>query len=155
MPMNNWNEIQSAENIADLLDAFGGFHDSCLVAFSYHSGNCVDQNNAMYFSSPHCHEATMLFHSQWSPYALELCFSGVRKFHIIGWQDNYFCEILDCFLEFCNNLIPNREESLIVWSDSSSFDPINDMDKIIINEPMTSYVIAKTLKWRFIEKLSQ
>ena len=150
--MNDWNQIRSKADIDFLLAEFRGFHDSCLVELHYRSGSYVNQNNAMACGSPEEHELHMIFHSQCykQPLELELCFTGVRKCSFAGFQENYFCEILDCHLAFHTDLIKHRDTPLIVWADWSGFSPKSFVEDELLHEPMSTYVIAEQLRWRFM-----
>ena len=76
----------------------------------------------------------------------------MKNLHIAGWQDHYFCDIFDCYLDFRNDLVKGRDDTLIIWADNESFNPNEENERSILNEPMTTYVIAGSLKWRFYEK---
>ena len=148
--MSDWHEIKSTADIDALLDQYGGFHDSCLVELYYRSGAYVDKDNAMVCEPRASYEMHMVFHSQWYKNPLELCFNGVRKFNIVGFQDNYFCEILDCYLAIHTDLIKGRDDPLIVWADDYGFSPYQVRQERLMLEPDTTYVVAHNLKWRFI-----
>ena len=45
------------------------------------------------------HGIEMVLHSQWNK-PIELRFTGVRKCNIVGWEDNYFCDICGHKYEF-------------------------------------------------------
>jgi hypothetical protein len=146
---SEWNIVSDQKGIDNLQQEYGGFHDTCLVKLEYTTGSYVDEKGGMANGTPEEKELSMTFHSQWTKRPLELCFGGVRKLCIAGWQENYFCEILDCCLRFYTDLIPGRDVPLIVWADSASFSPKN-VGRQLIEEPITSYVIAETLKWRYL-----
>ena len=42
-----WNEIENEIDIQNLMKEYFGFHDSCIVSISYHSGAFVDDKGAM------------------------------------------------------------------------------------------------------------
>ncbi len=146
----NWNIVSSQEGIDNLQQEYGGFHDACLVKLEYTTGSYVDENRYMGYGTPKQRVLSMTFHSQWSDRPLELQFGGVRKLSIAGWQEDYFCDIFDCYLRFHTDLIPGKEIPLIVWADSASFSPYKDEGGPLLDEPITSYVIAETLKWRYL-----
>lgn len=81
---NEWKNVADQQGIEDLMKTFGGFHDSCITSLSYESGLFVDPRGAMGMGTPEGFALRMVFHSQWHPRAVELCFSGVRSFHIVG-----------------------------------------------------------------------
>lgn len=147
--MSGWNEITSVADINYLLDQYGGFHDSCLNAMFYHSGSYVDRR-FMYSAPSEEHELHMIFHSQWYEQPLELCFNGVRKCQLIGFESSYFVEILDCYLAYHNDLIAGRDDPLIVWANYDGFSPASYFYDRLLHEPDITYVVAEKLKWRFI-----
>ena len=148
--MNSWNIISSPDDINNLLESYGGFHDSCLVSVSYRSGTHVTNENAMSFGPSNAFELYMTFHSQWYKKPLELFFTGVRRCSIVGFQNNYFSEILDCYLTYHTDLFAGRDEQLIVWADFAGFSPSSESHEKVLHEPATTYVIAEQLKWRFV-----
>ena len=125
--MESWNVVSSDADINELLEQYGGFHDSCLVDLFYRSGAHVNENNAMFFGPPVGYELWLTFHSQWYKEPLELCFIGVRRCNIVGFQDRYGAEILDCYLAYHTDLITGRDAPLIVWADYADFSPYSEM----------------------------
>lgn len=146
--MRNWKDIETKNDISELMETYGSFHDSCIVSLNYQSGNSVDNNKTMNFGSSSGHELTIAFNSQWDPKALELKFVGVRQMHITGWQDNYMNDIFEAKISFYDELLTDKTKRLIVWSDNEDFDPskINNS----LQEPGDTYIIADSLKWRII-----
>ena len=145
-----WNEINNREDIEYLIKEYCGFHDSCLVELNYKSGTSVDNEGNMGFGMPEDRKLHMIFQSQCAKNVLELCFTNVKKFHIVGWQEHYSCDIFDCYLDIHNDLISGRDDNLIVWADNEGFNPKEEVIRYILNEPMDTYVIASHLKWRFL-----
>lgn len=153
--MSEWNKVENRDDINSLLTEFGGFHDSCIVNLYYESGMYVDGKNAMVFAAPNEYKLHVVLQSQWNKSACDLCFSGVRRMHIAGLQDNYAPDILDCYLEFHDNILPSRYSApprVIVFADDCQFD-INNINSPL-NEPDTSYIIASSLKWRKFNMLT-
>lgn len=148
--MENWNEIKTLDDIDQLLKAYGGFHDSCLVEIDFSTGSYVDEKKYMCFGTEKQKELHMVFHSQWAEKPLELWFTGVRRFAITGWQDLYGSEILDCHLAVHTDLVDGKQVPLIVWADDEYFEPKHYKEESLIEEPSVSYVIASGLKWRFM-----
>lgn len=149
--MSQWNIVKNQADIEGLLGAYGGFHDSCIVALNYVSGAHVDDSLAMGFGAPNDYRLCVKFQRQFRPKTIELCFSGLHRMNIIGWQDNYFCEITGCYLSFRKDLIEGATVDLIVWADYEGFDAKNVGDGALIDEPMTSFIIADELTWRFLD----
>ena len=149
-----WNEIQTPEDIEKLMSEYGGFHDSCIVSVSYESGAAVDNSGGMFDGSAEEHRVLMKLNSQWC-LPIELEFTGVRRCSIVGWQENYFCDISGAYLGFHTDLLGRtRDDLLIVWADSSSFDPSRNIDEKVI--PLSgngcTYVVAEGLRWRLLNE---
>jgi len=151
--VNEWHDVFSQKDIDDLLNAYGGFHDSCIASLNFKSGTYVDSESSMHFDGIGKYELYMVFHSQWNDHALELCFTGLRRLHLVGAQDNYLNDILDASIKFYDDLLPSKyqaPEKVIVWADRVDFDAKDIGSQL--TEPADTYVIAHTLKWRLIKK---
>lgn len=83
-----WKQVQTDEDIQELLKAYSGFHDACIASAQYVSGTRVADDGTMWFKGGEDYRLLVLFHSQWEPHYLELYFEGVRRFRLIGQQDN-------------------------------------------------------------------
>ena len=144
-----WNQINSQADIENLLYLYNNFHDSCICSVTYKSGAYVDEKGSMHG----IHEDGVLFvrfdsqspsyHLESRRKSLELKFIGLRRINLIGFQDNYFCEILSCYLAFY--------KGYIIWSEDDCFDPDNYSDNELLKEPMSTFIIANRLEWRFVE----
>ena len=126
--MDKWKKIVSQEDIDELLRAYGGFHDSCIVSLNYRSGAFVDKESAMHFGS-----------------------STDRELRVVltGWQENYMCDIFDAYLAFHDGLLPGEPGRVIVWADGCGFD-INRLDSTVC-EPAYTYIVSNMLKWRIAD----
>ena len=100
-----WNEIKNEIDIENLMKEYSGFHDSCIVSINYHSGAFVDDTGAMANGELHEHSIEMILHSQCNK-PIELRFTGVRKCNIVGWEDNYFCDIFGAYLNLSLRISP-------------------------------------------------
>lgn len=150
--MSDWKEVLNDSDINDLLDSYAGFHDSCIVSLNYQSGINVDETT-MHFNGIDGFTLNMIFHSVWSDKALELCFTGLRRLHLVGAQDNYVNDIYGASIKFYDGILPSEyaaPERVVVWADSEEFDA-KDIDHKLC-EPDDVYVIAHALKWRFVDK---
>lgn len=146
-----WNEIKCEEDIKELMLEYCGFHDSCIVSINYSSGAAVDENNAMGNGEPEKHTILMTLNSQMRK-PIELLFKGVRKCSIVGWEDNYFCDIFGAYLSFNSDLLgKTRDDRLIVWSDDEYFNPAEYSERELISQSRknSTYIIAETLFWRY------
>lgn len=127
-----WNEIKTEEDIGQLMHVYGGFHDSCLTELHYISGACVYPDLSM--QPVNTKRAVRLRFQRQSecPFEIELEFSGIECLHLIPSDDNYTCELLDCFFEKANGLF--------YWADDADFALDGDYDG--------TWVSAKAVKWR-------
>lgn len=145
-----WNEINTTADIEALMGRYGGFHDSCIVSVNYRSGAMVYENGGMGNGSKSEHIVEMVLYSQWKG-CIELRFTGVRKCSIVGWQDDFFCDIFDVHIAFHTELLGEaRDDRLIVWSDNAAFKPDEYTERRIIslNGANCTYVVAEKLFWR-------
>lgn len=151
--LDEWHEVLNRSDIDELMNEFGGFHDSCIVALNYVSGMYVDSENAMYSDGYDKYALVMTFHSQWCDFALELSFTGLRSLHLVGAQDNYSNDILGASINFYDELLPCEyvaPKRVIVWADDEHFDAHDIAEPL--KEPNDTYVVAHSLKWRFVKK---
>lgn len=147
-----WKEIKSQKDIDELLEFYFCFHDACIVSVTYNSGISVDKERTMHFSGPDGHQARIIFQSQQELSTIELCFTGVRRIHIVGAQNRYMPEIFDTHLAFHEEVFLGDTQRSIVWADTEYFD-IEELRQIdMLDEPADNYIIANELKWRIIEK---
>lgn len=148
--MGKWYRVETQKDIEQLMSTYGDFHDACIVSLNFQSGAFVDDESAMHFGSPEDHVLSVVFQCQWEPKTVELQFIGLRQLHLVGWQDNYLCDILDAYLIFHDNLLPGEPNRVIVWSDNSCFDPAKIGSTI--QEPSDTYIVANALKWRIVKE---
>ena len=146
--MMDFKEIDSQNDIDELLEAYGGFHDACLVSTVFQSGAYVDDNLSMGFGEADDYVLTATFQRQWRPKTLEMRFIGLRRFHLTGAEDNYIPLLFEAFVSFQENLLPGEPKRLIVWSDEEFH--ANKIDNSL-TEPAGSYIVANELEWRIIE----
>lgn len=147
-----WNEINTAADIEALLIQYAGFHDSCIVSVNYNSGATVDANGTMTYGGIIGHTVNMILHSQWKG-RIELRFTGVRKCNIVGWQDNYFCDIFDAHIAFHTDLLgATRDDRLIVWADCAGFKPEKYTEEKIISPSGRNYtyIVAEKMFWKML-----
>ena len=147
-----WNEIKNEADIQNLMKEYSGFHDSCIISINYHSGAFIDNKRYMGYGGLLDYRIEMILHSQLNK-PIELRFTGVRKCNIVGWEDNYFCDIYSAYLNFHNDLLgKTRDDRLIVWANWDGFNPINytEEETISTNGKHVTYVIAEKLFWRIM-----
>ena len=148
-----WKEIKSQNDIDELMEFYFGFHDACIVSVSYSSGISVNKERTMHFNGPAGYQARIVFQSQQELSTIELCFTGVRRIHIVGWQNRYFSEIFDAHLAFHEEVFLGDSQESIVWADTEYFDLEDLRQTDMLDEPADNYIIANELKWRVINKL--
>lgn len=147
--MDDWRNVETQEDIDLLMSTYCDFHDACIVSVNFQSGAFVDDNRMMHFGGAEERVLSVVFHHQWKPKTIELQFCGLRQMHLVGWQDNYLCDIMSVYLAFHDNLLPGLPEKLIVWSDTDWFD-VGKTDNSI-HEPADTYIVANSLKWRTLD----
>ena len=81
-----WEELSTADDIQNLLDAYGGFHDSCLKEVHYCSGMSVSSDLSMEFSGNAY--ARLIFQRQNENSAvIEMEFSKLKRINIPDGMD--------------------------------------------------------------------
>ncbi len=148
-----WTEIREKSDIDRLMEEFYGFHDSCIVSINYLSGNFVDDKRAMGCGDENAHTLIMRVDSQFGK-RLEMCFGGVRKCCFTGFREDFFCDMYDATLEFRTDLLgKTRGDRLILWANALGFDPKVYQEQYPLNNWYeTTYIIANTLKYRYLEE---
>lgn len=141
-----WNKIKDDSDIKRLIKEYYGFHDSYICELNYKTGVKKNIEGEISLGELKDNKLYLKFESQCKEKALELCFIGVKRFNIVGWQEGYTCEIFECCLKIIKEL-EFQETGYVIWSDNESFTP----QKIQDNRENT-YVIANNLKWRYIEE---
>ena len=149
--MSNWNDVKNQSDIDFLNESYGGFHDACITELRYISGADVYEDFVIKFGEPIDRKLYVIFKRQWQPIKIELLFEGMRQMNIAGWQNNYSCDIFDCYFALRSDLISGRDENLIVWADNCGFNPKECFERKFLAEPMTTYIISEKLKWRLLE----
>ena len=148
--MNFWHDIKTQEDIDLLMSVYGNFHDACIVSLNFQSGAFVDDDMAMLFGGAEERVLSVKFQRQWRPKTIEVQFVGLRQMHLVGWQDNYSCDILSANLTFHDNLLPGNPHRVIIWSDTDLFN-VEKIDNSI-HEPADTYIVANFLRWRIAEE---
>lgn len=148
----NWKEIKDQKDIEELFNVYGGFHDSCIVNLYYESGAGVNREKSMYFGGASNRQLCVTFQRQWDPITIELCFSGLRRLHLVGWQDNYFCDVTSAYLAFHERLLLGNPSKVIVWADTDWFNVEKVATSNALVEPADTYIVSNYLKWRILNE---
>lgn len=130
-----WVEIKDNIDIKNLLNKFGGFHDSCLKELYMWTESYVGENLSIGMSDELDTSVRILFQRQYrDPSAIELLFEGVTQFHIVPSPINYDSIILDANLIF--------HKGLFYWADNYHWNPED------YTPDTNSWISGKSLKWR-------
>ncbi|HDX9610175.1 TPA: hypothetical protein ROY01_001167 [Bacillus toyonensis] len=128
-----WNTLKTKEDLEELLQLFGDFHDSCLKEVYMWTDSYVDENLSMRMASGT--NVRILFQRQYAnPSAIELLFETVTQFHVTPPPENHDSIIFGASLLLQNNLF--------YWADDYGWKP---------NKPSpyeVNWISAKNIKWR-------
>ena len=131
----DWIEVKDSKDIENVLDIFGGFHDSCLKELYMWTESYVDEDLSMGMWVELDTNVRILFQRQYrDPSAIELLFEGVTQFHIVPSPINYDSIIYDVKLIL--------HKGLFYWADDYNWDPED------YTLDTNSWISAKSLKWR-------
>ncbi len=126
--------IKNDNDILNLMEKFGHFHDSCIKEMHYLSGGWVDQNLVMYPFND-LRSVSIIFQRQGAPNSvIELVFMGINKLNLEPRNEEYDCIIYGASLKIANDII--------YWSEYDDFDE-NDL----VNECGT-WISARQVMWR-------
>ena len=116
----DWKEINSENDINDLLKTFGGFHDGVLREMHLWNDYYVGEDLSMN-SGDGMLNAKVLFQRQWEkPSTIEMLFLGVNNINIISTPLNYWYMIFDTTLVYKDGLyywaeVGDWERSIDGW----------------------------------------
>jgi len=134
-----FNKINTQEDIQELMNKFGFFHDSCIKEIKYISGGYVskkvsDKNRTMCPVNS-IRSVYIIFQSQNTDCSvIEMKFDFIQKLNLVPRNEDYDCIINDASLVKINNLF--------YWSEWESFD-IEDIE--IENG---TWISSKEVGWR-------
>ena len=134
--MTNWIDIHNEADLNQLLETYGGFHDSCLKELRYVSGAYVRDNLWMHPFNDQRKLYLLMQRQSESNSVLELEFSGLVQMNLQPNDENYTCEILDVSMFL--------EDGKIWWGDSSWFQ--TEREKYD-----GTWLCAKQVRWRILE----
>ena len=131
----DWIEVKNQKDIQNMLDTFGGFHDSCLKELYMSTESYVGEELSMAVPSSLDTNVRILFQRQFrNPSAIELLFEGVTQLHILPSPVNYDSIIYGATIILHNDLF--------YWANQSDWKPeSNTLDT-------SSWIAATSLKWR-------
>lgn len=76
-----WEKIETQADIDKLMQLINNFHDSCINGLTYSSGTYVDEEYSMIMNTEPVVNLLIQRQSEFMT-NIELCLSGVSKFHI-------------------------------------------------------------------------
>lgn len=141
----SWRRIDTQGDIDEFLRLTHSMHDSVIVSVNYISG-CGNTERGQKIFDPGNRLAVTL-DSQWTD-RIEMLFTEVKYFSMEGYNECYSNELFSCVLEFRTDLYgKTRDDRLIVWTDGGKFQP--EANAVDLNKKNDTFVISKSLKWRF------
>jgi hypothetical protein len=130
----DWIEIKSGEEIKDLLNTFGWFHDGCLREIHLWNSYYVDDDLGM-GCGDYTLNAKVLFQRQFeNPSAIEVYFSDIQRMNIVSTPQDYWYSILGVTLEHI--------DGIFYWADEEDWN-ISDS-----NNDNVMWISSKGIKWR-------
>ncbi|SDY91113.1 hypothetical protein SAMN05660462_01199 [Proteiniborus ethanoligenes] len=130
----DWKEINSENDINDLLKTFGGFHDGVLREMHLWNDYYVDEDLSM-DSGDGMLNAKVLFQRQGKePSTIEMLFWGVNKINIISTPPNHWYMIFDTTLVY--------KDGLYYWAEAGDWE---------IGDNSVTWLSSKNIKWRSVD----
>ncbi|MDE6775613.1 MAG: hypothetical protein K2J37_04895 [Ruminococcus sp.] len=134
---SEWHEINSDENIKKLIEDLHVSDDFSAVVLSVNY-NRIDYENSLLLTL----DKNFYFDK------MEMLFEGVRHFRFSGRNDSSVSTINGYSLEIRTDLLGKTcDDKLIVWTDNCKVQHRNGYFDF---EKDNSIIIARKLKWRFI-----
>lgn len=134
MNSQQWNHIRAQTDIDNLMNVYGGFHDSCIKEMYYAGSGYVNSG----FGMCNTKNATLkiLFQRQYdNPCVLELMFNGVVSLNLKE-PKNAFPDIYGTTILLDNDII--------YWADSANW-------TLAEKSAARIWVSAKSLSWRSLK----
>ncbi|AEE92445.1 hypothetical protein [Tepidanaerobacter acetatoxydans] len=130
----DWKEINSENDINDLLKTFGGFHDGVLREMHLWNDYYVDEDLRM-DSGDGMLNAKVLFQRQGKePSVIEIIFLGIDKINIVSTPPNYWYMIFDATWVY--------KEGLYYWAEVGDWE---------IEDNSVTWLSSQNIKWRSVD----
>jgi len=129
---DNWNYVDTIEDIDTLMERFFGFHDSVIVSLDYISGSGRRKEGIAICDSTR--KATVKLDTCWCN-SIELVFEGLLSLNLRPSKDNYSSELYTA--------------SIFIKDEIIYFATDNVEDISSLSDDIT-WMSAFSLKWRFI-----
>jgi len=141
MNKKEWIKIKNDNDIAQFMELYGFFHDSCIKEIKYISGMYVDNKLSMYPLNSK-RDLSIIFQRQWKdPSTIEVIFEKIESLHLNPANEDYDGIIFNAYMCFENNKI--------VWFDCNDFE--NDDYEMMYNYSNITWVSASSIKYRIAE----
>jgi hypothetical protein len=129
-----WNEINTKDDIENLMKIFGCFHDSCIKEIKYISGAYVDSDLRMKAVNDK-RTLRIIFQRQYkNPNVIEMEFEGLEMLYLPPLGIKYSCNLYDATFF--------RENEKFYWADCSGL----KLDEL--QEYEGTWLCANKAKWR-------
>lgn len=130
----DWIEIKTEDDIKNLLNTFGWFHDGCLREIHLWNSYHVSEDLGM-CCGDYSINAKVLFQRQFeNPSAIEIYFREIQRMNVISTSSDYWYSILGVTLEY--------KDGIYYWADEEDWNIDNP------NNDNTMWISAKGIKWR-------
>lgn len=134
-----WNAVKTDEDIKNVLDHFGHFHDACLKEAKYISGSYVNENYSMK-PIDDLRQVNIIIQKQNRIHSvIEFQFEGIERLNIVPAEANYDSIISGVLLEL--------RDGYIYFADYG----IN-IDELEKYSSRITWIKAKRLKWREVNQ---
>lgn len=140
--MNEWNNIDSEEDIDSLMKIYDNFEDCFIVKFEFVSGNYIDDNlTAHEFDT---NNLLVLFQRQdKNPYSIEIMFEMTKKINfyapVQGDEDYNLADILYAKIV--------KDDRYFYWTMWKEFNPFNAEH---LNYNDFTLIQSRKVKWRIV-----
>lgn len=126
-----WNYVESETDIQNLMEEFGGFHDSVLRNLNYISGS--GRTNEGMMVSDSIRQVSMIFDSDWSD-SIEIVFEGVLALNLRPAKDNYSSDLYSATIML-------KDETIFYYDDEVESEQKNYVG---------TWVHALGMRWRYL-----
>jgi hypothetical protein len=134
MKKKEWHDLKTKQDVENLINIFGGFHDSCLRELYLWTDHYVSSNLAMHVNPDLDCKVRALFQRQdLNPSAIEMLFEEVTCLNIFPSPINY-----DSIIQGVTLILI---DDCFYWANDTYWSP-DDTDR---NE--VSWISAKKIKW--------
>jgi hypothetical protein len=127
-----WHDVKTNDDVLELMETFGHFHDSCIKELHYQSGTFVNRDLTMTMINQPV--LTILFQRMWeNPSVVEMEFSEIIEFHLKPVEKQYTTDIPGAKLYL--------DDEIFYWADWDNWDKNSEYKNT------ATWVSAKAVKW--------